>query len=184
MTFHQIENKVLKWANERKIIDFDNYTKVQERVLRTQTLKLAEEVGELNKSIFVKSIGLTNSLEDITDAIGDSLVVLTSITWALPGQLITTLDHIIKNDLSQFNTSKSQPALVVNWGLGELAQAVIKEKTNTEIRKAIAKVVYGLTLVCENYNIDLVDAYATAYHEIKDRVGKTTAEGNFIKEGD
>lgn len=182
MTFHQIENKVLKWANERKIIDFDNYTKVHKQVLRTQTLKLAEEVGELNKSIFVKSIGLTSGLGDIKDAIGDSLVVLTSITWALPGQLITRLDTIIRNDLSQFNTSKSQPALVVNWGLGELAQAVIKEKTN--IRKAIAKVAYGLTLVCENYNIDLVDAYATAYYEIKDRVGKTTAEGNFIKEGD
>jgi NTP pyrophosphatase (non-canonical NTP hydrolase) len=53
------------WAEEKGI-----YKKGD---LKTQTLKLLEESGELSKSV------LNNNKEEIIDAIGDCVVVLTSI---------------------------------------------------------------------------------------------------------
>lgn len=53
------------WAEEKGI-----YLKGD---LKTQTLKLLEETGELSKSV------LNNDKDEIIDAIGDCVVVLTSI---------------------------------------------------------------------------------------------------------
>lgn len=53
------------WATEKGITDFSTREK--------QFLKLQEEVGELAKAI------LTNNREEVIDAIGDCVVVLTNI---------------------------------------------------------------------------------------------------------
>lgn len=53
------------WAEQKGIY--------QKGDLKTQTLKLMEEVGELSKSI------LNNDKDEIIDAIGDCVIVLTSV---------------------------------------------------------------------------------------------------------
>jgi NTP pyrophosphatase (non-canonical NTP hydrolase) len=56
---------IRNWAKEKGIYEKGD--------LKTQTLKLIEEAGELSKSV------LNNNKEEIIDAIGDCVVVLTSI---------------------------------------------------------------------------------------------------------
>lgn len=56
---------IRKWAQEKGIYEKGD--------LKTQFSKLVEEVGELAKAI------LENDQEEILDAIGDSIVVLTSV---------------------------------------------------------------------------------------------------------
>ena len=63
-TNKQFEN-IRQWANERNLI--------KEGDIKTQALKLTEEVGELSDAI------LRNDQLDIIDAIGDSVVVLTNL---------------------------------------------------------------------------------------------------------
>lgn len=53
------------WAQEKGIYDKGD--------LKTQTIKFYEEAGELAKAV------LTDDIEEILDAIGDSIVVLTSV---------------------------------------------------------------------------------------------------------
>jgi NTP pyrophosphatase (non-canonical NTP hydrolase) len=72
--FESIRN----WARAKGIIDKGDP--------KTQTLKLTEEVGELSKAI------LEGNSDDVSDAIGDCVVVLTSIAelWKRdnPGSLL------------------------------------------------------------------------------------------------
>jgi NTP pyrophosphatase (non-canonical NTP hydrolase) len=56
---------IRKWAEEKGIFDKGD--------LKTQTLKLYEEAGELSKAV------LNNDKEEIIDAIGDCIVVLTNV---------------------------------------------------------------------------------------------------------
>jgi len=60
-------NKIRKWAEERGI-----YKKGD---VKTQYLKLVEEVGELSKAI------LEDDREEFIDAVGDCVVVLTSLAY-------------------------------------------------------------------------------------------------------
>lgn len=53
------------WAQDKGIYDKGD--------LKTQTIKFYEEAGELAKAV------LNNDTEEILDAIGDSIVVLTSV---------------------------------------------------------------------------------------------------------
>ena len=72
--FHENINKkpssisfsdIRDWANERNIIEKGD--------AKTQLIKLYEETGELSEAI------LKNNKEDIIDAIGDSVIVLTNL---------------------------------------------------------------------------------------------------------
>lgn len=58
---------IRKWANNKGIY--------QKGDIKTQYVKLQEEAGELAKAI------INNDSEEITDAIGDCIVVLTSIAY-------------------------------------------------------------------------------------------------------
>ena len=58
-------DKIRNWAEEKGILDKGD--------LKTQLIKLYEEAGELSQSI------LKNNREDIIDAIGDCVVVLTNL---------------------------------------------------------------------------------------------------------
>ena len=58
-------DKIRTWAEEKGILDKGD--------LKTQLIKLYEEAGELSQSI------LKNNREDIIDAIGDCVVVLTNL---------------------------------------------------------------------------------------------------------
>lgn len=65
MTLTNEFQPIRKWAQEKGIYEKGD--------LKTQFSKLVEEVGELAKAI------LENDQEEILDAIGDSIVVLTSV---------------------------------------------------------------------------------------------------------
>lgn len=67
MDFALIEQKVLGWARDRNILDESSDS--------NQFKKLVEEHTELYEAIKSRNNG------DIKDAIGDMLVVLTSIAW-------------------------------------------------------------------------------------------------------
>lgn len=58
-------NLIRKWADSKGIYDKGD--------IKTQTLKVYEEAGELAKAV------LNNDLTEIEDAIGDIVVVLTSV---------------------------------------------------------------------------------------------------------
>ena len=60
-------NKIRLWAKQKNILDQGD--------IKTQYIKLQEESGELAEAI------LTNNKEEIKDAIGDMIVVLTSLSY-------------------------------------------------------------------------------------------------------
>lgn len=190
-SFYTLEEKVLAWANERKIIDVDAHRQMYLQVLRTQCLKLTEEVGELNGAIWRKSQQLGNE-SAIIDAIGDILVVMTSLVWALPPLVYKIEQEELRyrlNDLYEIacdNKSMSETALLLlNSEVGQLASAIIKNKPGEDMRIIMTRIVTFLKYVCyELQNISLFECYEEAYNTIKDRKGKTTPDGNFIKEGD
>lgn len=62
-----VQQEILDWARSRGILDKGNAI--------VQTLKLQEEVGELAKAVLFKS------REEISDAIGDIVIVLTSLSY-------------------------------------------------------------------------------------------------------
>jgi len=62
-----IYNKILEWAKEKGILDKGDP--------KTQLIKLVEEQGELAQAI------LKNDKEEIKDAVGDMIVVLTNLTY-------------------------------------------------------------------------------------------------------
>tara|TARA_R100000329_G_scaffold128258_1_gene107028 strand:+ start:1725 stop:2027 length:303 start_codon:yes stop_codon:yes gene_type:complete len=65
MESHQF-NLIRKWAKDKGIFDKGD--------AKTQCLKLQEEVGELSHGI------LKDNIEEISDAIGDCVVVLTNLS--------------------------------------------------------------------------------------------------------
>lgn len=62
-----MQKEILEWARSKGILDKGN--------IIVQTLKLQEEVGELSKAVLFKS------REEIADAIGDIVIVLTSLSY-------------------------------------------------------------------------------------------------------
>jgi NTP pyrophosphatase (non-canonical NTP hydrolase) len=60
-------NKIREWAKLKNILDKGN--------IKTQYIKLQEESGELAEAI------LTNNKKEIKDAVGDMIVVLTSLSY-------------------------------------------------------------------------------------------------------
>ena len=69
-TFGETEIDVLKWAEERNLLKRDS------NAVKTQTLKLVSEVGELADAITSFQEGTTD-LTDVVDALGDIQVVIT-----------------------------------------------------------------------------------------------------------
>ena len=88
-----IYNKIRQWAGKVGILD--------EGDIKTQSLKLQEEVGELAKAILYSSKG------DISDAIGDAVIVLTSIAYFND----TTIEECIE---SAYNNIKDRKGAIKN----------------------------------------------------------------------
>lgn len=188
-SFYTLEEKVLAWANERKIIDVDAHRQMYLQVLRTQCLKLTEELGELNGAIWRKRNQLGNE-SAIIDAIGDMLVVMTSLVWALPPLVYKDEREELRyrlNDLCEaaynYNYITKDALLLLNNEVGALAAAILKNKPGEDMRIIMTRIVTYLKYICYEY-ASLFECYKEAYNVIKDRKGKTTPDGNFIKEGD
>ena len=100
--FHENINKKISpisfsdirdWANERNIIEKGD--------AKTQLIKLYEETGELSEAI------LKNNKEDIIDAIGDSVIVLTNLA-EMAG---TSIEDCI---LSAYNEVSTRTGRMIN----------------------------------------------------------------------
>ena len=100
--FHENINKKISpisfsdirdWANERNIIEKGD--------AKTQLIKLYEETGELSEAI------LKNNKEDIIDAIGDSVIVLTNLA-EMAG---TSIEDCI---LSAYNEISTRTGRMIN----------------------------------------------------------------------
>ena len=81
------------WANERNIIEKGD--------AKTQLIKLYEETGELSEAI------LKNNKEDIIDAIGDCVIVLTNLA-EMAG---TSIEDCI---LSAYNEVSTRTGRMIN----------------------------------------------------------------------
>lgn len=86
----ELFDQIRKWATERGIYKSGD--------LKTQHLKLSEEVGELAKAIN------TENDEEITDGIGDCIVVLTNLA-ALHGE---SVEDCILHAWSQIRNRKGK----------------------------------------------------------------------------
>jgi NTP pyrophosphatase (non-canonical NTP hydrolase) len=67
--------------------------------------------------------------------------------------------------------------------MGELADAEIKND-EAAIQDAVGDVLVCLINYCATRKIGIVDCLESAYNEIKDRKGKMSPSGAFIKESD
>lgn len=86
-------DKIRKWANDKGIISKGD--------IKTQTVKCIEEVGELSKAI------LHNDKKEIIDAIGDIVIVLTSLA-EMNG---TSIEHCINE---AYNVIKERKGKMIN----------------------------------------------------------------------
>ena len=73
----EIFNNIRKWAEERGLYEKGD--------TKTQLIKLYEESGELSQAL------LKNNKEDIIDAIGDSIVVLTNLAHLIGTDIETCI---------------------------------------------------------------------------------------------
>jgi len=85
-----IFDNIRAWAQQRGLYDKGN--------IKTQAIKLQEEVGELSKAI------LENNEADIIDAIGDSVVVLTNLAH-LTG---FDIEHCIEEAYNEISNRKGK----------------------------------------------------------------------------
>jgi len=86
-------SKIRLWAKEKNILDQGD--------IKTQYIKLQEESGELAEAI------LTNNKKEIKDAIGDMVVVLTSLSY-FSG---FTIEEAIE---SAYNEIKNREGKIIN----------------------------------------------------------------------
>jgi NTP pyrophosphatase (non-canonical NTP hydrolase) len=88
-----IYNKILKWAKVRGILDSGDP--------KTQLIKLVEEQGELAEAI------LKNNKEEVKDAVGDMIVVLTNLSYFYD----LTIPECVE---SAYNEIKNRKGKIIN----------------------------------------------------------------------
>ncbi len=76
--------------------------------------------------------------------------------------------------------NRFQQLAKVQEELGELAGAVLKQKSETTI-DSVGDTLVTIIILCKQLGIDPVECLAIAYEEIANRKGKTV-DGTFIKE--
>tara|TARA_R100001480_G_scaffold85434_1_gene93358 strand:+ start:205 stop:495 length:291 start_codon:yes stop_codon:yes gene_type:complete len=86
-------SKIRLWAKQKNILDQGD--------IKTQYIKLQEESGELAEAI------LTNNKEEIKDAIGDMVVVLTSLSYFGGFKIEEAIE-------SAYNEIKSREGKIIN----------------------------------------------------------------------
>ncbi len=88
------------WASERKIYEKGN--------VKTQFLKLIEETGELSKAILKKDEN------EIIDAIGDIVIVLTNLTKLVDNEILNKNINIEDCINISYETIKNRKGKIIN----------------------------------------------------------------------
>lgn len=115
----------------------------------------------------------------LADAVGDSLVVLTNIA----AQMGMDIKDIYNTQNFPVYTQVPHAGLLVaSMGQGRLADA-IKKNNKEDAYAAIGVMLYGLDLVCKEYQIEPKNCLSDAYDQIKNRTG-VMYNGIFVKSDD
>ncbi|MGE4420560.1 MAG: hypothetical protein AB7D38_12135 [Sulfurimonas sp.] len=154
MTKKELASRTLKWAKEKGILDKGNKC--------VQTLKLVEELDE-----FVEAAYLEFKEEAIVDAIGDCLVVMTSICYFI-GEDISTI-----KPLDRYRS--------ILGLLSDVSKGIIKDK-NAEVIEAFALIIarFEGTAGILGYTIEY--CWEEALKVIEKRTGTMSLTGDFIKD--
>jgi hypothetical protein len=147
-----IEGKVLKWAEEKGILDKGS--------MQTQLLKFASEYAEYEST--------TASMANC-DAIGDMTVVLTSICYMHNKKYNT--DISIAKAYNNYGPAPDTPVI-----FGAICDKAIK---NAPFEEELNTLIYSV--ISLNYNFFPL-CYMLAYYTIQDRTGKLNEHGNFVKD--
>lgn len=133
--------------------------------ISTQTLKYIEEAGEMFED--------ENTVEDIKDAVGDQIVVLSNLANLSGRQILDCMQEA--EDLNLIEPKH----LMVN--LGRLARKVVREDFE-DLGSILGELMLTLQIIAEENDSTLNECWNLAYDEIKDRKGKLLENGNFVKE--
>ena len=149
---HKLERRTIVWATQKGIIGKGNKL--------TQALKLMSEVGELADALD------KNNKAEVQDAVGDICVVLTSLAYLSNSETISHTIHLTMGNK------------IVDVVLGELAEAVIKDK---DLTTHISDMLAYLTRVVNIYGFTINDCWESALDIIEQRTGHINGNGDFIK---
>lgn len=153
----------LEWSHDRGILTNGKIT--------TQVLKLSSELGELAQAIYEEN------MEELKDAIGDCMVLLTNISHMAGHSLI----HLMDNSSVVTGDTPHEHMLLISISMGELCDSVAKD---AELDDAISVLANFLVAAAQASGFDIEECWGHAYDQIKDRVGFLNAQGNFIKSTD
>lgn len=161
-TFAQCNALVTKWHEDRNTI--------KGSTLVHQYAKLSEEL------MYEFFTGYQNDDYDLmTDSIGDALVVMNCMIH----QLGYNPDDVIGQSTAEprFNSP-----LALSAKFGEVGYSICRNKPDHSLL-AISELYREIVNVAHWLDIDVLEAYNTAYDEIKDRKG-TMISNIFVKEQD
>lgn len=165
---------VSQWAHDRGLTDQTN------DALRSQFIKGVEEGGEISESI------LASNKEELVDAIGDTLVVLTIMCINAGLEPEDYIKRVRCDELAGFDSFESavtsptacRIACEFNAHMGRLARAIAKQQpVGNHIFQAVRVINRLSRLLC----VDIGECYRTAYNEIKNRTGRKV-DGVFVKD--
>lgn len=172
-----LQMKTLSWADDRNLI--------KGSTPKAQMVKLIEEFGELCSGVS------KNNIELIKDSIGDVTVVLTilceqqnvDIEFSRVSKLIS--EQMFTDSFKGFNPYKGEVKsnlLKIIALFGALSDD-IESETNAVTSLDILYVLSCLEAIAKSYKLTLIDCFAYAYDQIKDRKGRMV-DGVFVKEAD
>lgn len=153
MTKKELAGRTLRWAREKGILDKGNKC--------VQSLKLVEELNEYTDAL------ITGDEDNLIDAIGDCLVVMTSICYFI-GEDISTIEA--KDD------SKDTFTL-----LSDMSKGIIKDN-NAVVIEAFANILDTFEKTVEIKGSSIEYCWEEALKVIEKRTGKMSATGDFIKD--
>lgn len=165
---------VTQWGEDRGLVE------VSQHGQRSQFIKGVEEGGEIFDAI------LKRDKDELIDAIGDRLVVLTleCLNAGLdPNEHIKCERHKFGGGYGSFETAvKSRDALecACRYGAlqGNLARAIAK---NLPLDTCIMTLVFNLNQLAALLCVDIGECYRIAYTVIRDRTGRKV-DGVFVKD--
>lgn len=148
-------NNVVAWGRDRGIY---------EGSLHTQTMKFVAEIGELADAV------IAEDTKEMQDAIGDCMCVLCSVfLMSKYPHTETEVASLILTPYKHTNYSSSDIFALISGAIQFVA-------TNPAITLTY------LQEITRILGFDFIECFSSAYDVIKNRKGKTLANGNFVKD--
>lgn len=160
MTYKELHELTHKWATDRKLVINGN--------IETQILKLLSEFGELADAV------IKSRPHEVKDAIGDMMVVLSNIASIDGFERANLLEYCDLKEEQSFDMCVNCLIYNIAIDIGHLNDGFYNARY----------IITSLKRIAAKYNFTLIECWAAAYNEIKDRKGYVNEHGNFVKEGD